>query len=208
MNSEQTLDDHAVELLLADWCEASGTYFTDTYRPSAKTRQMVSNPIQRDDLMQLIRAASRSALAQPAAPAEPASWRARTNANERWISGLDDGEAAYLREQGWEVQPLYTSPPPSPVVREALPDSEARAMFVARLEHMSLNGDTWLTIPAVLALLNDCDMLAARAAIPATPAAPGYRWIQATMEEWDAVQELRVTHPPEQPTPSTAERDL
>lgn len=40
---------------------------------------------------------------------------------------------------------------------------ESRAMFVARLENMQRQGDTWLTIGAVLALLNDCDMLAARA---------------------------------------------
>lgn len=36
----------------------------------------------------------------------------------------------------------------------------SRGMFVARLENMQANGDAWLTIPAVLALLNDCDMLA------------------------------------------------
>lgn len=35
-------------------------------------------------------------------------------------------------------------------------------MFVARLENMQKNGDTWLTIAAVLELLDDCDMLAAR----------------------------------------------
>lgn len=38
----------------------------------------------------------------------------------------------------------------------------ARGMLVARLENMQKNGDTWLTVQAVLALLNDCDMLAAR----------------------------------------------
>jgi hypothetical protein len=37
----------------------------------------------------------------------------------------------------------------------------SRCMFVARLEHMQANGDKWLTTEAVLALLNDCDMLAA-----------------------------------------------
>lgn len=40
---------------------------------------------------------------------------------------------------------------------------ESRAMFVARLENLSHNGDKWLTVEAVLALLNDCDMLATRA---------------------------------------------
>ena len=39
-------------------------------------------------------------------------------------------------------------------------DFQSRCMFVARLENMQANGDTWLTIPVVLALLNDCDMLA------------------------------------------------
>lgn len=38
----------------------------------------------------------------------------------------------------------------------------SRGMFVARLENMQKNGDTWLTVQAVLALLNDCDMLAVR----------------------------------------------
>lgn len=36
----------------------------------------------------------------------------------------------------------------------------SRGMFVARLENMQQNGDRWLTVAAVLALLNDCDMLA------------------------------------------------
>jgi hypothetical protein len=40
---------------------------------------------------------------------------------------------------------------------------ESRAMFVARLENMFTNGERWLTIQAVLALLNDCDLLASRA---------------------------------------------
>lgn len=41
-------------------------------------------------------------------------------------------------------------------------DRDARGMLVARLENMQKNGDTWLTVQAVLALLNDCDMLATR----------------------------------------------
>lgn len=40
-------------------------------------------------------------------------------------------------------------------------DRSSRRMFVARLENMQKNGDQWLTVAAVLALLNDCDMLAA-----------------------------------------------
>ena len=41
-------------------------------------------------------------------------------------------------------------------------ESDSRGMFVARLENMQKNGDQWLTVTAVLALLNDCDMLAQR----------------------------------------------
>lgn len=40
-------------------------------------------------------------------------------------------------------------------------ERSSRGMFVARLENMSQNGDHWLTVAAVLALLNDCDNLAA-----------------------------------------------
>lgn len=40
-------------------------------------------------------------------------------------------------------------------------ERSSRGMFVARLENMQKNGDHWLTVTAVLALLNDCDMLAA-----------------------------------------------
>lgn len=39
-------------------------------------------------------------------------------------------------------------------------EQESRAMLVARLENMQENGHIWLTIVAVLALMNDCDMLA------------------------------------------------
>jgi hypothetical protein len=41
-------------------------------------------------------------------------------------------------------------------------ERDSRGMFVARLENMQKNGDRWLTVEAVLALLNDCDMLAQR----------------------------------------------
>lgn len=41
-------------------------------------------------------------------------------------------------------------------------ERSSRSMFVARLENMQENGNHWLTVTAVLALLNDCDMLAAR----------------------------------------------
>jgi len=52
-----TAFEQPAEALLADFCEASGTYFTETYRPSTKTRHRVSNPIKWDDLLMLIRAA-------------------------------------------------------------------------------------------------------------------------------------------------------
>lgn len=41
----------------------------------------------------------------------------------------------------------------------------SRRMFVARLEDLQQSGDHWLTVTAVLALLNDCDMLAVSSAI-------------------------------------------
>ena len=40
-------------------------------------------------------------------------------------------------------------------------EKSSRRMFAARLENMDQHGDKWLTVQAVLALLNDCDMLAA-----------------------------------------------
>lgn len=43
---------------------------------------------------------------------------------------------------------------------------ESRAMFVARLENMQEHGDKWLTVESVLALLNNCDMLASRGNTP------------------------------------------
>lgn len=39
-------------------------------------------------------------------------------------------------------------------------DQDSRRILVARLENMQKSGDHWLTIPAILALINDCDMLA------------------------------------------------
>ena len=45
-------------------------------------------------------------------------------------------------------------------------EQDSRAMFVARLEKMHEQGDRWVTVQSVLALLSDCDMLAARTAAP------------------------------------------
>ena len=38
----------------------------------------------------------------------------------------------------------------------------SREMLVARLGNMDKNGDKWLTVVAVIALLNDCDMISGR----------------------------------------------
>ncbi len=54
-------------------------------------------------------------------------------------------------------------------------DAESRAMFVARLENMQENGDHWLTVASVLALLNDCDYLASRSASPQAQAEQAQR---------------------------------
>jgi hypothetical protein len=40
-------------------------------------------------------------------------------------------------------------------------ESNSRNMFVARVENLYQNGNRWLSVTAVLNLLNDCDMLAA-----------------------------------------------
>jgi hypothetical protein len=47
---------------------------------------------------------------------------------------------------------------------DAAAEQESRGMFVARLEKMQEQGDQWLTVVAVLALLNDCDRLASLSA--------------------------------------------
>lgn len=37
------------------------------------------------------------------------------------------------------------------------PNTDSRALFEARLDNMQKQGDTWLTIPSIFALLTDCD---------------------------------------------------
>lgn len=65
---------------------------------------------------------------------------------EAYTAGYFDGDAAgYARGRA-----------------EAGMDADSRGMFVARLEKMSDEGHADLTVQEVLALLNDCDMLAAR----------------------------------------------
>ena len=44
---------------------------------------------------------------------------------------------------------------------QILEGNDLRAEVVARLENMQKNGNHWLTVTAVLALLNDCNMRAA-----------------------------------------------
>lgn len=41
-------------------------------------------------------------------------------------------------------------------------DAQSRAMFIARLENARTNGEPTMAVSDVLALLDDCDMLAAR----------------------------------------------
>lgn len=48
---------------------------------------------------------------------------------------------------------------------------DALSIFVARLENMQKNGDHWLTVAAVLALLNDCQYLAHLSVVNAAIAA-------------------------------------
>lgn len=43
---------------------------------------------------------------------------------------------------------------------------DALRMLVARLENLQRNGDTWLTVAAVLSMIGDCEMLASRNAGP------------------------------------------
>ena len=45
--------------------------------------------------------------------------------------------------------------------RERVADS-AIGMLVARLENLQRNGDTWLTVAAVLSMIGDCEMLTSR----------------------------------------------
>lgn len=44
--------------------------------------------------------------------------------------------------------------------------ADAIGMLVARLENLQRNGDTWLTVASVLAMIGDCEMLASRNAGP------------------------------------------
>lgn len=58
--------------------------------------------------------------------------------------------------------------------RDDMTDTVARADFVARLEAMQAKGDHWLTIPAVLALLADCERAASEPAQPSPSPTPWY----------------------------------
>jgi hypothetical protein len=68
------------------------------------------------------------------------------------VYGYDDtAAAAELRRLHAEVERLRFY-------------EDSRGMFIARLEKMQEQGDKWLTILGVLALLSDCDMYASRSA--------------------------------------------
>jgi len=68
---------------------------------------------------------------------------------------------AFMDHHGW-----ITRSPDVAATPEAVAWNESQSMFVARLENMAKNGNTWLTITTVLALLSDCDMLVSRQAAP------------------------------------------
>ena len=78
---------------------------------------------------------------------------------------LIDGTLVYTAEQVREAQRAALAAQQGAQVPQGA-DAESRAMFVARLENMQENGDHWLTVASVLALLNDCDYLASRSASP------------------------------------------
>lgn len=48
------------------------------------------------------------------------------------------------------------------VAAESKAEEESRQMFAARLENVQKNGDHWITVTEVLAMLSDCSMLAQR----------------------------------------------
>ncbi len=80
------------------------------------------------------------------------SWMAR-HAQAKITVRMDYPDGSYhVTTQDYRVAALDSS------ATESI-DRSARSLFVARLEAMQRSGDHWLTIVAVLALLNDCDML-------------------------------------------------
>lgn len=105
----------------------------------------------------------------------------REDANGKWVrydDALEEVEAAVelakresrhvteqlriVEQQRSDLMKLLADakalqPTPNVVV-----DQASRAMFVARLEQMQKDGVGWIGTAAVLALLNDCDMLAQR----------------------------------------------
>ena len=92
-----------------------------------------------------------------------------------------DAQQSIIDEQWAEIERLKTPAPVCPVCgsdcnerdelvkaerdierlrKDAEQLRESLGMFVARLENMQKNGDKWLTVVAVLALLNNCQYLA------------------------------------------------
>ncbi len=83
-----------------------------------------------------------------------------------WAQGIGLLDAArVMADQPVEGVDHEMAPQPEAVTQaDIAAERSSRGMFVARLENMQENGDHWLTVTAVLALLNDCDMLAAQQA--------------------------------------------
>ena len=96
----------------------------------------------------------------------------RKAASTTAIDKTEPCKSSLLRMADWhEAQKLLLAALQDKAVEVA--DFQSRCMFVARMENMQANGDTWLTIPAVLALLNDCDMLAStELSAPPAPVVP------------------------------------
>ena len=76
------------------------------------------------------------------------------------IDKPEPSRSSLLRMADWHEEQKQLLAPLQDKAGEVA-DFQSRSMFVARLENMQANGDAWLTVPAVLALLNDCDMIAA-----------------------------------------------
>ncbi len=99
-------------------------------------------------------------------------WEARNSTNNPYCATLTSWKKAVRWAEGQHRARAALAA----AEQLAAPDMESRAMFVSRLENMQQQGDKWLTIVAVLALLDDCDMLANYAAADRAtpgPAQPG-----------------------------------
>lgn len=81
----------------------------------------------------------------------------------KWNEGVSAhaGHNADMCDQGRRADDL-SAKLLAGIERERKMSQDARSMFVARLQNVQENGGTMLAVSDVLALLNDCDMLASR----------------------------------------------